>query len=205
MVYISIKKTESGFKCFDNTDYTKGKELVDIGFNLEGTMLNHIKPQFLDDIDSFDKDFEPYMQFGNQHFFVKTSYKLFLEQQKSQNLARLNKQIDEHNLAIKKELEEAYIDASGMIEPNFSVEYSSSKRVTQKMKKLLSVCWNKTQSGISNFEIRDFFLEQFNDILSNLPSKAIHDYEDKWNERQEFWNHFPSSWKIIFDTKHETR
>jgi hypothetical protein len=205
MEYISIKKTESGFECFDNTDYTKGKELVDLGFNLAGTMLDHIKPLSLNDINSIDEDFEPYMQFGNQHFFIKTSYKLFLEEQKSQNLAKLNKQIDEHNLAIKKELEEAYIDSSGMIEPNFAVEYSRSKRVTQKMKNLLSVCWDKTQSGISNFEIRDFFLEQFSAILNNLPSKAVFDYSDKWNERQEFWNNFPPSWKIIFEAKYEIK
>jgi hypothetical protein len=163
--------------------------------------LPHV-PESTEDIRDLKETFEPYMQLGNQHFYIFSEYRKYLEERKRYNAeirAKNNKEINER---IQQEINAAYSDESGMVHgPDLTTCYSASNVVTKRMRKLLVDCWDKTQRGDSNFEIRNYFIEQFTVILEELPNLALFDYEDKWEERQKFWLHFPDSWRIIFEDR----
>ena len=209
-VFIAIKKVDDAFILLDCTIHSKVPTSLDDVYtgciNHHGNQIQDYSPISLDDLGKFSDDFEFYMQSKETNYYIKKSFKIFIDELQAHSKAK-------HELKLKleyeeylKELKDAFEDQSPMSSPPIEEpeeEYSASKTVTKKMIALSKNCWKQTQKNINNIEIRDKMHQKLSEIWINAPEIADYDYEDASYGREEFWSQFPKSWERVFQYRYE--
>jgi len=208
--YFAIKQDNDDIIVYNTTldveiDYDLDKNIHPLSVYKEEEIkdkefLSHISSS--KDIGFLSEKYEQCMEFKGKTYYILKKFRTYLEDRGKHQIKKTEEENSQRYEAYQQKIRVAKEDTTPMLKAPVDEEYSSSKVVTKKMKKLLATCWEKTKTE-SSHEVRDYLLESIYKIWINIPMCAEYDYEDRWDERQVFWSHFPPSWKTLFFDKHD--